>query len=538
MASVAKLILRFSSGARPELLETVFDHPLLRGPRSSVRGKTYGALPGSGTFQWTPGVRALCLLLVQTAAERAALPGSIRGGAGSAAATLDYALGKQPVWLLEMFGTDKRGRVFARKLIRRTNPERKRPGPVVLSVNEALLPAANIEVRVDGIAINSQESLRALARMFLKYFPSDVDAPIIRTSVMPRPGRQAAITGRGLEAPLLHDCMRRMLVHEISSVLQVIDIFRPEKLHGALKRVEENPSFIKAGGRSRHVASEVDLSLSPSERIGWLGGGFCPKDRFPRSFQVATSFILPGAIALFQYLKQRYGIPLDLDFHYAYAQELVRKIVNNELAQPPELCILTIAPAANLMKHGKRTGYLPLMLMPPISHRVLAPAQERRKPRGTISANYLFLLRDPSTPEFYFEHLQRTGKVRGSEKTLHSEPDELPYALSGGNEDLRAVVFFPHYGLNQLYNSCVCADQPERGENFSESILFVHESFAEDKARMRLLDILLRDAWFKLRSSADAVSAVVSAMIEEGDFTALASRCCGVDAMINPPFDR
>lgn len=112
--------------------------------RRTIRGKTGGAFRYAGSFQWTSAVKALSLLLVR--ASLSPQNSAIQGHVGSLAASLDYAISKQPAWITEMFGCDQQGISFARRLILRTNPERKRPGPVVLAVNHVYLPSAAIEI--------------------------------------------------------------------------------------------------------------------------------------------------------------------------------------------------------------------------------------------------------------------------------------------------------------------------------------------------------------------------------------------------------
>jgi hypothetical protein len=128
--------------------------------RVSVRGKTPGAFHGANTFQWTSAVRALALLLVSARIDGAQTV--LAGETGSAAASLDYALSKHPSWLVEMFGTDAAGRGMARRLIRRSNPERKRPGPVLLSLNAHLLQPAEIDVEKDGVVVSDPAVLSQL----------------------------------------------------------------------------------------------------------------------------------------------------------------------------------------------------------------------------------------------------------------------------------------------------------------------------------------------------------------------------------------
>lgn len=149
-----KVTLYFNFG---ELVETSFVDGISSVPRLSVRGKTGGAFRSAGSFQWTSAVKAFSLLLLKTAAcdEQPVL----RGEANSLASSLDYAISKQPQWLAEMFGCDHHGICFIRRCILRTNPERKRPGPVTLAVNLSYLPAASIEINIDGRVATKEETL-------------------------------------------------------------------------------------------------------------------------------------------------------------------------------------------------------------------------------------------------------------------------------------------------------------------------------------------------------------------------------------------
>jgi len=146
-----------------QLTEVVFRENANGEARRSIRGKTGGAFRSAGSFQWTSAVKALGLLLAQTAANPQS--STIQGHAGSLAASLDYALSKQPVWIAEMFGCDQQGISYARRLILRTNPERKRPGPVVLAVNNLYLPMASIEIFVNGTKCSVTDLERLIAAL-------------------------------------------------------------------------------------------------------------------------------------------------------------------------------------------------------------------------------------------------------------------------------------------------------------------------------------------------------------------------------------
>lgn len=134
-----------------ELYRTTFTSFTTFAELKSVRGKTSGAFRGHGTFQWTAAVRGLSALLVQSALSigRPSIEPNIMGGAASMAASLDYAISKGPIWMSEMFGTTSGGELLARRLFKRTNPNRKRGGPVVVSINEKMLSFDAIHIFIE-----------------------------------------------------------------------------------------------------------------------------------------------------------------------------------------------------------------------------------------------------------------------------------------------------------------------------------------------------------------------------------------------------
>lgn len=119
-----------------------------------VRGKSAGAYRGAGSFQWTSAVKAMCIMFLSAVED----PDGVHlcGSAGSLAASLDYAITKQPIWLTDMFGTDSDGVCTIRRFVFRTNSERKRPGPVSLRINSSYLPIGSIEIVADGVVVQDR----------------------------------------------------------------------------------------------------------------------------------------------------------------------------------------------------------------------------------------------------------------------------------------------------------------------------------------------------------------------------------------------
>jgi len=155
-----------------QLTEVEFNDGVSTDTRRSVRGKSGGAYRTAGSFQWTSAVRGLAYLLVQTALvpESAVLQGT----SGSLAASLDYAISKQPMWLTDMFGSDQNGICLIRRMILRTNAERKRPGPTVLALNQRYLPVETITIVSDGKRC-SREDLVVLGAMLMDTLTPQVD---------------------------------------------------------------------------------------------------------------------------------------------------------------------------------------------------------------------------------------------------------------------------------------------------------------------------------------------------------------------------
>jgi hypothetical protein len=90
---------------------------------------------------------------------------AIDGQGDSPAASLDYALSKQPLWLQDMFGVTPHGKAISKLLFRRMNPDRKRPGPVTV-----FIPNGDFDVliEVDGEVLQGESSLRHLEGRLLE----------------------------------------------------------------------------------------------------------------------------------------------------------------------------------------------------------------------------------------------------------------------------------------------------------------------------------------------------------------------------------
>jgi len=162
MARLIFRLIRESSGEYC-LHSTHFSGSHEKKPLRCERGLSPSTLKGVGEFRWTAAVKALTLLLLRFRLSDKYEFG-LEGGKGSAAQSLDYAISKQTSWLMDMFGTDSSGKAYVKYLIKRVNPERRRPGPVRLGVNRNILLPSDFQVEVDGRDVISLEELKEIER--------------------------------------------------------------------------------------------------------------------------------------------------------------------------------------------------------------------------------------------------------------------------------------------------------------------------------------------------------------------------------------
>jgi hypothetical protein len=155
------LTLHFEKSGRLELVRTDFKQSDSKEILTCIRGKTPGAFIAFGSFQWTSAVRAVAAVAIRFAIAEKTGNGNdcLIGGRGSLAASLDYALSKGPTWIQQMFGTTSGGAPYAKRLFRITNPNRKRPGPVALSVNRSRLDRDSLRIFCNGQAVTALDAL-------------------------------------------------------------------------------------------------------------------------------------------------------------------------------------------------------------------------------------------------------------------------------------------------------------------------------------------------------------------------------------------
>ena len=525
------LSLWFTDDPQPTLRETSFAHPLLAGDLRSVRGKTSGAQRNLGSFQWTPAVKALSFLLLNHLAEGRAEGAAtsstgfiLSGEAGTLASTLDYALSKQPAWLLDMFGVDKHGTPIINRLIRRTNPERKRPGPVSLALQPQAPGTLRIKVFLGLRELSLATEILALAeqiRAATEGAPQRVSFPETDNSYLIELVEDLQ---SGWESQL-----KRIYLTECQEMLRQTVVFSPRLYRERLTEISEDSALEQISGHRLEVKGEYDLGLNSSQRLGLLAAGY--GDRFFKNpgepLRVAMPIGNAGALAIFTYLKEVCGLAIEIGPHFIFSPDLVRYVYDGTGKDQFDAFTLTLPSGARLISSAAEKTFTPFMLMPRVSHRIIAPKAAEQA--GKLATGTFLVTSDPVTNAYwYFEDLRLRGELNKRKISFENQlPDEMTFTLRQGDPTTRAVLWFPHYQFNSLMNDCINVDKPTPDAN-KEMVMFVNNRLLAEKEKAFALSVVIRDAWLTLLQNPKELERTVDRILTERDYVKLLNRSVGM----------
>ena len=71
-------------------------------------------------------------------------------------------------------------------------------------------------------------------------------------------------------------------------------------------------------------------------------------------------------------------------------------------------------------------------------------------------------------------------------------------------------------------------DSPEHDINMKECVLFVHQRLFAQKTKLKLLNVLLRDAWLALRERKNELERSVQDLLQNPEYMSYLCRSSGV----------
>lgn len=536
--------LWFSNPTSPELARTKLSYPLSESPLLSVRGKS-SSLFGSqtGTFQWTPAVMGLSILMLYTAAEyleKSDAEIALEGTRDSLIASFDFAIGKPPVWIQEMFSSSKSGEAFVKRAFRRNNPEFKAGDAVILSLNTSLIPAAAVQIYMDGVACQDPADLKIFASRIIQESSKTGAITILKSVAATHAPSTDKKTLEDIPFPFgfsnIKEDLHAWFSEEALTVLRNTDIFTEHKTAGVLNHIVQDSLFSQLAGNGVTLLNNIKTPKALDKRFGLLAG-------YPElekellegpPLTVALPMGFAGSTAILYFLRDIKGYNICINANFCYAIEIMRRIITGQFSEPPDLCVIGSAPAATLLQHGLRVGYQPLMLAPGMTHRIIGSTSAGKVPELN-NGEIHFIKEDPSTSGFYLDTLHKQNLVSKNRVRLtHAEPHEIFELLQSADPDARGLLFFPFYHLNIRFNGSVLLDHPADAINIKESFMFYHERLRERSKQLEAFELAFRDAWLTLRSGGPALSQTVQCIISDTEYLKALQRFSGLYTLMNP----
>jgi hypothetical protein len=529
-----KLVLYFAGDWNAQLIRVQFSHPLAEKDCVSVRGFYSPGNGISGSFQWSRAVKALSILLLRTKissldsiSSASKIIPAIEGDRNSFAASLDYALSKQPFWLLDMFGVSAQGKSIAQRLFRRQNSERKRSGPVVISMNENMLKPEALKIYLDGVLVNSASGLLKIEKSIESgSFPagSPSNGSSLRDSL--KQGTRGNNTALSLQ-----DHLMNLIRAEVLRMFRDAYIFSSRRLGESVDRLGNDQAIRSISGERVCLTSEIDLRLPSSARFGLLPDENQLRKAFTgdRPLRFALTAFDTNSLAIFVYLKHIKGYNIEYEYLYNYSAELVDLVLNGSGKKMFHGLASSPYPAVRLIAARRRSEYLPLMFVPKASHRVVAPMHAARGYAALNRGTYVVPGDEPTSCTRYFDELIEGRHISPANVFRQSvSGDEIVDVLRNGNEDTKAIVAFPNYDLYKLIGLGKFVDRDGSSLAYNESILLVHKSFFGKNRMAELIDIAVRDAWLELAEGGDAYQKVMQIIAADEVFLKYLLRSCGM----------
>ena len=534
MTEKTHLNIDFVGRGSYQLNRVVYQSPLSLEPRISIRAREVINQKGVTSFNWTASVRALCIFLVRTKISRfegQAEYGNLSGKHSSPAASLDYALARMSNWIVDMFGVDSKGMPIARKLIRRINPEQKRPGPVVLYWNGALLSPEQIHISIEGHRVMTLPALLELEKSLSERWSSSAatttksETPWILEALAP----ELPVSPYPFNISEVRTFFCSLLKQEIQSSLSDLTIFSSQKTAEHIQYLKSHPEFSPCGAENLRRISRLKDAGIARDRLGLMPHKQREEAQLAlNGVRVFVPGVCAGTMALFYYLKYIRKFDIDIVYQFAHSNELLEHLQSDRLHRTRDFAVLGVGQTANLLSTSLCRSFEIVSFMPKISFHVLSKTRDVSSD-ALSTGDYLFMSNSPSSSQFYFRDLIRWNLIAEKKVAVHyMEPDQVTAALMNADDTLRTLLWFPHYHFNCAFNGCAIIDNPQGGINYKDNFLFCHKELGIQAPAAVALDSAIRDAWLSLRLEPHLLGNVVQMMVSDVDYLRYIARVSGL----------
>lgn len=512
------LTLLFSDEINCELSEIRFDHPCLTKERISYRGRLVSGNQ-SGNFQWTNAVKALCLFFVRakllefSAEERGYHKPILAGESESAAASLDYALSRQSGWLLDAFGSDADGVSLLRRVTLRSNPERKRPGPVTIHLNSKCLTPQAIEIFVGQTQLTEERSFKTLEQ-FLSTFWNNTSKKTRASQIAPR-------THSAGTRQLLKD----MLLAEISVNLWNSSAFTKSCLKSKIEGLMSSKSFAPVKRIANSFFDSIDYQALTTASTESLDRN---NEVTSSPIRVSVPAAVCGPIALCEYVNSCSNTSLALDYNYSHAGEVLERIKKGAFDPTNEVFVLGEGHLLSLLESPQAKHFTALMPLPSISFQVVQSTSNSKSDSTLSKGTYLFIEGERSSSSVYFEELVNRGLIsKNKTNNQTTSLETLNAAVRSGGHGLKVIQWFPHYSLNRKFFNGTLLDSGS-GCNYRGNYLVAHRDLLRQATPTSNICASLQNAWKRLIESPLVLNQVVDGLCNNRDYLDILLKTSGI----------
>jgi hypothetical protein len=451
----------------------------------------------------------------------------------SAAAALDGAISKNAVWVCECFGTDAEGKSLLRRLLTRGNPERKRQGPVTITLGGSTLKGSRIEVAITGTGVVKGRDLTTLSKnlqgRWNQQHPTRGGTPVNRTvsidGALPPPNTPPDT--REL-APIFYE--------SVLSCLRETDVFTPKKIQERYQHLASNIEFQRLSGGMERLATAIDREQSSSSRLGIVN----PENDFRTvwgSDRAPLRILMPGshvaAVALMEHMALDEGYPFLLDYRYSHANEIVQVLLSGEEIEGIDACIVSLGQLGRLLATRRKLSFEPLMILPAVKLELLTP---RGAPRSSkLDGSRIHLLHEggSSSAIFLHEAIDATESSRAKVTFEHAEPLTFAQHLQTPDANTHVVAWFPYSVMLQYRTGCRVRSFGEA--SYKENFLLVNRRVLQQRGVAESLDISIRNSWLSMIEEPQRVLSTVTRLLGTKLYRQALRRWVGWDRVTSAP---
>ena len=479
-----------------------------------MRGKTGGIDRSAGSFQWTSAVKALCLLSIRTKLGQRC----VSGETGSLASALDYALGKPPLWLTDIFGVGREGTPISSRLFLRTNPERKRPGPVSISFNPSHLTAEEIQISVAGAEVSAEE-LVVLSSSIL----SDKSGVRSRRKTLRPEHAQLPDSNRAVE--FSHSAMERSIEEAVSKTLVARNIFFRSEIRKILNRISDIPRLQSARSFCLSQLNDFDQGLSGSLLRGISDDRQLKQELQQAPLHIAVTASQCSSLAIFQHMAEQHGACLDVHYAFTNGYDIVTAVADGTFREQPDLLCLGAGPAFDLLRSCPGE-YQPLTIAPPALHKIVSHRNVASE--DIRSGEYKVMAEEPTSLAVAFDSLCAEGLISESKtKIVPFDAGEMSLLLEDPDMGFHTLLWAPYSHFFARHTGARETDIRSNSE-YQDTLILAHRRFFENSKRVLAFEVLFRQAWWALLHRPDKRKRLARKLSCDQHYLGTVSACLGL----------